>query len=167
MHYPHFRGMFESLSFQGPAGQLLPVGQVLLGQLQGELGRLQPGLLQLRVVVTLTGAKLPQLPAQTLNEVLARLQVLLQGSRILQSRLTLLLHSNMKDTEKPQRRWNMSQTKVYTTNNHYGTKANTSDNKSSCKQLCWWCWLLIIYLQCNLITGKALCFITYQLVIYR
>ncbi len=88
--HPHLCCVFVSFSFQGPVGALPPEDQVLLGQLQGELGHLQAGLVQLGVGIALTGAQLPQLPTQALRYMLTSLQALLQPSHLHQS--SLILH---------------------------------------------------------------------------
>lgn len=90
--------MFECFSFQGPVGALLPEDQVLLGKLQGELGHLQPGLVELGVDVALTGAQLPQLPAQALSHMLTSLQTLMQPPYLGQSDLVLRLQGDERCT---------------------------------------------------------------------
>lgn len=84
------------LSLQGPVGALLPEEQVLLGQLQRELGHLQAGLVQLGVGVALAGTQLPQFPAQTFGQVLADLQPLLQAPCLLQGGLCLCLRTDRR-----------------------------------------------------------------------
>lgn len=100
LELPHFCCMFVCFSFKGPVGALLPEDQVLLGQLQGELGHLKPGLVQLGVDVALTGAQIPQLPAQTLSYMLADLQTLLQPSYLHQSSLVLRLQRDERCPER-------------------------------------------------------------------
>lgn len=86
--------MFVCFSFKGPIGPLLSQDQVLLGQLQGELGYLQPGLVQLGVGMALAGAQLSQLPAQTLSYMITGPQTLLQASHLQQSSLVLCLQGD-------------------------------------------------------------------------
>lgn len=90
----HFCCVFVCFSFKGPIGPLLSQDQVLLGQLQGELGYLQPGLVQLGVGMALTGAQLSQLPAQTLGYMITGLQTLLQAVHLQQSSLVLRLQGD-------------------------------------------------------------------------
>lgn len=98
IRHPHFCCVSVCFSFQGPVGALLPEDQVLLGQLQGELGHLQPGLVQLAVGMALTGAQLPQLPAQALSYVLTGLQALLQPLYLRQSSFVLRLQRDERCT---------------------------------------------------------------------
>lgn len=88
--------MSVCFSFKGPVTALLPEEQVLLRQLQGELGHLQAGLLQLGVDAALTGAQLPEFPAQTLSYTFTGIQTLLQAAHLQQSSPVLILKTDKR-----------------------------------------------------------------------
>lgn len=87
----HLGRVSGGLSLRGPVGALLLEDQVLLGQLQGELGHLELCPVELGEGVTLPGAQLLQLPAQTLSRTFRRVQTLLEAAHLQQSGLVLLL----------------------------------------------------------------------------
>lgn len=91
--------MSVCFSFKGPVSALLPEEQVLLGQLQGELGHLQAGLLQLGVDAALIGAQLPEFPAQTLSYTFAGFQTPLQAAHLQQSSFVLILETDKRVLE--------------------------------------------------------------------
>lgn len=109
---PHFCYMLVGFSLQSPVGPLLPEEQVLLRQLQGELGHLQPGLVQLSVGVSLSGSHVPQLPAEALGHVLSGLQTLLQPSHLRQSNIALHLRRNERFRQKREREINFTAVSV-------------------------------------------------------
>lgn len=99
LQLPHFCCMSVCFSFKGPVSAFLPEEQVLLGQLQGELGHLQAGLLQLGVDAALIGAQLPKFPAQILSYTFAGIQTLLQAAHLQQSSLVLILDKDKRVLE--------------------------------------------------------------------
>lgn len=98
--HPHFCCMSVCLSLQSPVGPLLPQEEVLLRQLQSELGHLESGLVQVSVGVTLSGAQVPQLPTQAFCHVVAGLETFLEQSCLGKSILIFHLRLVKEHEEK-------------------------------------------------------------------
>ena len=107
--HTHLGRVLQVLLLLGPVGPSLPEGQAGVGQLQCELGGLQPGLVDLRLPVVPLGHRGAQVRLQAVDGALAGAQTLAQAAHVLQRRLALRLRGRRG-------RWphNLHTMKVYT-----------------------------------------------------